>query len=87
MLEYKAEWYGRNILRIGRFEPSSKMCSVCGSINKQLQLKHRKWKCKDCGTTHDRDVNAAINIKKFALLKQNSGQRLPSVLQNVNMPV
>jgi len=50
-------------------------------------LKHRKWKCKDCGTTHDRDVNAAINIKKFALLKQNSGQRLPSVLQNVNMPV
>lgn len=67
MLEYKAEWNGVNILRIGRFEPSSKMCSCCGKLNKELQLKDRKWTCRGCGTTHDRDVNAALNIKSFAL--------------------
>jgi putative transposase len=66
MLEYKAEWYGKNILRIGRFEPSSKTCSNCGSINKELTLKDREWTCK-CGSLLNRDVNAAINIKNFAL--------------------
>ncbi len=70
-LKYKAEWYGVNIVRIGRFEPSSKMCSVCGSINKHLKLKHRKWQCSSCNMTHDRDVNAAINIRNFGLQKQN----------------
>jgi len=64
-LKYKAEWYGVNIVRIGRFEPSSKMCSNCGSINKQLELKHRKWKCSNCNTIHDKDVNATINIKNL----------------------
>jgi len=76
-LEYKAEWYGKNIVKIGRFDPSSKMCSICGDINSKLELKHRKWKCNGCGTTHDRDVNAAINIKKFALLRQNTGSGRP----------
>ena len=71
MLEYKAEWYGKNILRIGKFEPSSKICSCCGWIQQDLTLKQRKWKCKECGVLHDRDVNAAINIKNFALQKQN----------------
>ncbi len=66
-LEYKADWYGKNIIRIGRFEPSSKTCSNCGSINKYLTLKDRKWTCKSCGSILDRDVNAAINIKSFAL--------------------
>ena len=67
MLEYKAEWYGKNILRIGRFEPSSKMCSCCGRINKELTLQDREWTCVGCGTLLKRDVNAAINIKTFAL--------------------
>ena len=66
MLEYKAEWYGKNIIRIGRFEPSSKCCSVCGTINKALTLKDRNWTCV-CGVSHDRDINAAINIKKFGV--------------------
>ena len=66
MLEYKAEWYGKNIIRIGRFEPSSKCCSSCGAINKELTLKDRVWTCK-CGEIHDRDVNAAKNIKIFGL--------------------
>ena len=72
MLEYKAEWYGKNIIRIGRFEPSSKCCSSCGKINKELTLKDREWTCKGCGVSHDRDVNAAINIKKFGLRNKPS---------------
>mgnify|MGYP001023296886 CR=1 FL=1 len=70
-LEYKAEWLGKTVLRIGQFEPSSKLCSVCGYHNTELQLKDREWECPDCATTHDRDINAAINIKKFALIDQN----------------
>ena len=74
MLEYKAEWYGVNILKIGRFEPSSKICSACGSINKTLQLKDREWTCKSCGALHDRDINAACNIKSFALKNHLSAE-------------
>lgn len=75
MLEYKAEWYGKNILRIGRFEASSKTCSFCGSINKELTLQDRKWTCKVCSSILDRDVNAAINIKNFALKNYLSVER------------
>jgi len=67
MLKYKAEWYGKNLLQIGKFEPSSKACSCCGSINQTLTLKDREWVCTNCGTIHNRDINAAINIKLFAL--------------------
>ena len=70
-LEYKAEWLGKTVLRIGQFEPSSKLCSVCGYHNKELQLQDREWKCPECTTIHDRDINAAINIKRFALIDQN----------------
>ncbi|AKB77909.1 Mobile element protein [Methanosarcina horonobensis HB-1 = JCM 15518] len=70
-LEYKAEWLGKTILRIGRFEPSSKLCNVCGHHNSNLTLDVREWTCPDCKTKHDRDVNAAINIKKFSLQDQN----------------
>ncbi len=70
-LEYKCEWYGKTLLRVGQFEPSSKICSVCGSINDDLKLSDREWTCAGCGTFHDRDVNASINIKKFALQDQN----------------
>jgi putative transposase len=71
MLEYKAEWYGRNILKIGRFEPSSKTCSSCGCINQDLGGK-REWKCSECGVEHDRDINAAINIRNMALAKNKT---------------
>ena len=74
MIEYKAEWYGVNILRIGRFAPSSKTCE-CGVINKELTLSDRVWKCKRCGKVNHRDELAARNIKKFAL-KDYSGQEL-----------
>ena len=73
MLEYKAGWYGRNILKIGKFEPSSKTCSCCGAINKDLTLKDRSWTCSECGVLHDRDINAACNIKSFALKNYVSG--------------
>jgi putative transposase len=73
MLEYKADWYGKNILRIGRFAPSSKTCSCCGYINKELTLKDREWTCPKCNSVLDRDVNAAINIKSFALKNILSG--------------
>lgn len=65
-LEYKSGWYGKNILQIGRFEPSSKMCS-CGEINNELTLKEREWTCVHCGSVHNRDVLAANNIKTFGL--------------------
>lgn len=79
-LKYKSEWYGKNLVTIGRFEPSSKMCS-CGVINKDLKLSDRVWICLSCNTTHDRDVLAANNIKRFGLQKQNligiSGRETP----------
>jgi len=69
-LTYKCEWYGKNLLTIGRFDPSSKMCS-CGVLNRTLKLSDREWKCSGCGLVHDRDVLAANNIKHFGLLRQN----------------
>ena len=70
-LTYKSEWYSKNIVFIGRYEPSSKLCHCCGYINNDLKLSDREWVCPVCGEHHDRDVNAAINIKKIALEKQN----------------
>jgi putative transposase len=75
-LEYKCEWYGKNLSVIGRFDPSSKTCSKCGSMNKVLKLKDREWTCNECGENHDRDINAAINIRNFGLRNQ------PSVTQS-----
>ena len=73
ILEYKAEWYGKNILKIGRFEPSSKLHANCGYINKDLKLSDREWVCPKCGDVVSRDKNAAINIKSFALKNILSG--------------
>ncbi|MDD4254215.1 MAG: zinc ribbon domain-containing protein [Methanofollis sp.] len=61
----------KTLLKIGRFDPSSKICSKCGYLKQDLTLSDREWICPDCGTRHDRDINAAINIKKFALQEQN----------------
>ena len=69
MLTYKCEWYGKNLLVIGRFEPSSKTCNNCGYVYKELTLVERTWKCPVCGEVLDRDVNAAKNIRDMALRK------------------
>jgi putative transposase len=61
MLEYKAEWHGRRVVAVGRFYASSKTCHSCQSKT-VLTLADRVWTCRTCGTLHDRDVNAAINI-------------------------
>ncbi|MEU8674801.1 RNA-guided endonuclease TnpB family protein [Streptomyces sp. NPDC048560] len=61
MLEYKCTWYGRNLVTIDRWFPSTKMCSACGTVRDKLPLNVREWTCC-CGATHDRDVNAARNI-------------------------
>ena len=63
MLEYKANWYGRKIVFVDRFYPSSKTCNHCGYINKKLKLSDRQWVCPDCGEIIERDYNAALNIK------------------------
>lgn len=70
MLQYKSDWRGVNLIRIGRFEPSSKMCG-CGYIHRDLKLSDRVWTCPECGAVNDRDLLAANNIKKFGLEKQN----------------
>lgn len=75
MLEYKSLRKGKNVLVIGRFEPSSRLCT-CGQLNSGLTLKDREWTCASCGTTHDRDVLAAKNIKHFAFCKQNTSKDL-----------
>ena len=62
MLEYKAEWYGKSVVKIDRFFPSSKTCSNCGHVIESLPLNIRSWKCSSCMLEHHRDVNAAKNI-------------------------
>lgn len=62
MLEEKAERYGKKVERIDRWFPSSKTCSCCGHIQERMPLDVREWGCPSCGTRHDRDVNAAVNI-------------------------
>jgi putative transposase len=67
MLAYKATWYGRTLVPIDKFFPSTKKCSHCGSINPMITLDIRSWQCPICKTIHDRDQNAAKNILKEGL--------------------
>lgn len=66
-LEYKCKWYNCELRKIGRFEPSSKLCSVCGYKMDKMPLNVREWTCPNCNTQHDRDLNASMNILKIAL--------------------
>lgn len=72
-LEYKSAWVGKNVLVIGRWEPSSKLCSQCGHQKETLSLGERIYDCKHCGISIDRDLNAAINIKQIALAQYRDG--------------
>lgn len=67
ILEYKCKWKGINLIKINRFAPSSKRCSCCGHIKESLLLSEREWQCVNCSTVHDRDKNAAENIKWYGL--------------------
>ena len=67
-LIYKAELYGKEVVKVGRFFASTKTCSKCGEINNSLTLKDRIWECGNCKTKHDRDINSAINIKNEGLM-------------------
>jgi len=67
MLEYKADWYGREVVAVDRWFPSSKICSVCGAAAATMRLSVREWECSGCGTGHDRDHNAARNILSAGL--------------------
>ena len=67
VLEYKSQWLGHNLIFIDRWAPSTKTCSHCGFHNSTLTLSDRSWTCPGCGTHHDRDINAAINIKRMGL--------------------
>lgn len=79
MLEYKCGWYGVNLVRIDRFAPSSKTCGKCGHVYRELRLSERSWTCPECGAHHDRDYNAACNIKEFGLkaLPTERGKVMP----------
>ncbi len=66
-LEYKAKWYGRTLVRIDKFYPSSKRCFDCGHVLDTLSLDVRVWTCPECGVIHDRDINAAKNIHAAGL--------------------
>jgi len=72
-LEYKAKWYGRELIVIDRWFPSSKTCNQCKHVLSELSLSVRTWQCPECGTEHDRDINAAINILVEGLKQYREG--------------
>ncbi|MGK7941686.1 MAG: RNA-guided endonuclease InsQ/TnpB family protein [Crocosphaera sp.] len=83
-LEYKCEWYGKELIRIDRYFPNSKRCGNCGHIVDKLPLNVRQWQCPQCGTKHDRDLNASQNILAAGLAVRQRGlggfphERLPN---------
>jgi putative transposase len=77
LLQYKAEWYGVTLIEVGRFAPTSKRCHCCGHKKADLTPAARTWTCPGCGVHHDRDLNAAINIKLLGLASLRITPREP----------
>ncbi len=75
-LEYKAAWYGRTLIKIDKWYPSTKRCSICGHVLNSLPLAARRWTCPECGTHHDRDVNAAKNVLAAGLAVNACGEAI-----------
>ena len=75
-LEYKAAWYGRTLVAIDRWYPSSKRCSDCGHVLESLSLETRRWTCPKGGSVHDRDVNAAKNVLAAGLAVSACGEAI-----------
>lgn len=73
-LNYKTQWYGRTLVTVDRFYPSSKTCSACGHILDELRLDVREWICPKCGSVHDRDLNAAMNLLGRGLAQLGPGE-------------
>ncbi len=73
-LEYKADWYGRTLIKIDKWYPSSKRCFDCGHILDSLPLDVRYWTCPQCGVQHDRDLNAAKNVLAAGLAVSACGE-------------
>jgi len=85
ILTYKCNWYGRDLIQIDRFFPSSKLCGECGHKNNDLTLKDREWQCPSCNTIHLRDLNAAKNILKEGLRILKIGLSSPELtLQEID---
>ena len=78
-LEYKSLWYGRELVGIDRWYPSSKRCSDCGHTVKSMPLNVREWTCPECGTIHDRDINAARNVLAAGLAVSALGESVNPV--------
>ena len=78
-LEYKSLWYGRELVGIDRWYPSSKRCSDCGHTVKKMPLNMREWTCPECGTTHDRDINAARNVLAAGLAVSALGESVSPI--------
>ncbi len=79
LLQYKCDWYGKELVKVNRFYPSSKTCGDCGWINQELKLSDREWTCNSCGVVHDRDVNASRNILKEGLKIYRQGLSITKV--------
>lgn len=78
-LEYKAHWYGRTLIGIDRWYPSSKRCSECGHTLAKMSLKVRNWSCPECDSVHDRDINAAKNVLAAGLAASAFGESVNPV--------
>ena len=76
-LKYKLEKVGKYLVKIDKWFPSSKTCSACGNVKEKLELSERVWTCVNCGIKHDRDINAAVNIRAegIKVLQRTLGTR------------